>query len=382
MTPSTPRAPRQNNFDFLRFWLAVLVIFSHAFALPAGSDKAEPLYRLSGGQLSWGGFAVDAFFVISGYLITASWLHSKGLGDFLWKRALRIYPGFIAAVAFGVLVVSPLAMGRFARPDFPAWLLGTANLRGYSPPGVFADLPVRALNGSLWSVSYECWCYVGVAALGLTALLPRRRAVLALLLAAIAVSVVFVVKDLKPGGKWLGVLFGYPPFWARLLPYYLAGMTFYLWRDRIPSSKALALLALLLMAAAVLVPPWGVAAVFPIAATYLLLYVAFLPRTGVAGWARYGDFSYGMYLYAFPLQQLLLHWRPGLGPWALFALATPLTLVLAAVSWHAVESPCLRLKRRRPAISPTPVAPTAEELPATAAAIPAPAPVLAAPASP
>jgi peptidoglycan/LPS O-acetylase OafA/YrhL len=338
------RSERSNNLDFLRCGLAVLVIYSHSYALLSGSDATEPLYQWTEGQLSWGALAVDAFFIISGYLIAQSWAQGSGLGRFLLKRVLRIYPGFAAAVALGVLVVAPLSSDHTLLIDGWSWLLGTLNLRGYQPEGAFAGNPLPALNGSLWSIAYEFWCYIGIALLGVSGLLRRRRLVLGLLCATIAISLVFVVCRVTMGGKILGVIFGYPPLWARLLPYYLAGSTFYLWRDRIRWSAGLALGAVTLLIAGTLVPPWGVTLTFPIAFTYVLLFVAFRPVPILANWAKPGDFSYGVYLYAFPVQQLLVRWWPTLTPLTLFALATPVVFGCAFVSWEAIEKRFLTLK--------------------------------------
>ncbi len=345
--PPFPRG-RSNLFDFLRCALAVLVIYSHSYALLAGSDATEPLYRWSHGQITWGGLAVDGFFLISGYLITQSWMRSKRPGDFFLNRVLRIFPAFTVIVALGVLVVAPLSSERAPEINVGAWLLGTLNLQGYSPAGTFPNNPFPgAVNGSLWSISYECWCYVGVALLGMGALLKRRVLVSAIFLLTIATSIVFVCLHLEPGGKILGVIFGEPSVWARLLPYYLAGTTFYIWQDRIPLSWPLATLSAALLVAGALLAPWVVALTYPLALTYLLLFLASRPIPKLVDWARYGDLSYGLYLYAFPMQQLLVRWLRPTEPLALFTLATPLVSVCAFVSWHAIEKPFLELRPSR-----------------------------------
>jgi peptidoglycan/LPS O-acetylase OafA/YrhL len=342
--------------DFMRFALATLVIFSHSYALLAGGDHTEPLYRLSRGQITWGGLAVDAFFILSGYLITQSWLRSDGFADYLKKRVLRIYPAFAVAVAFGVLVVAPLTASDTLVIDPLSWLAGTLNLQGYSPYGVLADNPIAGqLNGSLWSISYEFWCYVGIAALGASAFLARRQTMLGLLVVSVGVSLLFIVNDLRPGGGVFGVVFGYPPFWARLLPYYLAGSVFYLYRDHLPLRWPIAAVALITLVLSLKLAHWGVALTFPVALGYVLIFVAHLSLPVLRSWSKPGDFSYGMYLYAFPIQQLLVHWRKDLTPMTLFALSAPLTLAMAVISWHAIEKPFLRLKRARPKVMRQPI---------------------------
>lgn len=341
-----PRREHPELLDFLRFALATLVIFSHSYALLHGNDDTEPLWIWSRGQLSWGGLAVDGFFALSGYLITLSFQRSRSVFDYLRKRVLRIYPGFIVAALVAVFVIAPLGSeGRWQVAPL-AFVLETLRLREYAPEGVFPHNPLPgALNGSLWSISYEFWCYVGIALLGVCKLLDARR-VLSLLLASIALSIVFVVLELNPGGSYFGALFGHPPLWARLLPYYLAGSTFYLWRERIPMTWPLLLVALVALIAGALIPVWGVAATYPVALTYVLLFVAFFSIPVLRSWAKYGDFSYGIYLYAFPIQQLIVHVEPELTPVTLFALSTPLTFVAAAFSWYVVEKPFIKLKKK------------------------------------
>ena len=349
-------AGRSNNFDFLRFALATLVIYSHSFDLTQHGNR-EPLRQLSHGQLTFGELAVDMFFVMSGFLITYSWTRSKHLFDFLQKRVLRIYPAFIVAVALGVFVLGPIGVPGKFQVNVSQWLLGTVNLRGYSPPNIFAHNPAPGvLNGSLWSIPYEFWCYIGVAILGMCALLKFPKLVLGIFLFSIVVSVGFASHpQFRPGGgRVFAVLFGNPPFWARLLPYYLAGVVFFLWRDRIPVSFWLAALSAALIAFSFYVPNplglrlpgIGVSMLFPIAATYLIFYLAYLPIPGLSHWARFGDFSYGMYLYAFPIQQWILMSHPMLAPERVFLLAAPATLVAAVASWHLVERPFLSMKRR------------------------------------
>ena len=340
-------AARSNNFDFLRFALATLVIYSHSFDLKWWGDH-ELLNRLSRHQLSFGELSVDMFFVMSGFLITHSWLRSKHLYDFLQKRVLRIYPAFIVAVTLTVFLIGPVAVTGKFHVEIGRMIAGLLNLRGYEPANLFLHNPAPGvLNGSLWSISYEFWCYIGVALLGLVAALKFPRAMLAMFLISIGVGAMFAAHpQFKPGGKFLGLILGNPRFWARLLPYYMAGVVFYLWRDRIPQSPIIASLALMLAAAGFLIPKIGVAIFFPLAATYLIFYVAYLPIPGLWHWAKFGDFSYGMYLYAFPIQQWIVMHNRDISPTMLFALAAPATLIAAIASWYLVERPFLKMKKR------------------------------------
>lgn len=359
--PTKARDHRRNNIDGLRLSLAFLVLYSHSYPLGLGTESTEPLSRFSRAQATLGSVAVDFFFILSGYLITQSWDRSRGWASFLRKRFARIYPAFVVAAAVCIWVVAPL--GGADRGAVYSWgavvnnSWRVAQLRGdfqsaAGPLETFAGNPVRALNGSLWTIRYEFWCYVGVMLLGACALLRRRALVLALFVAAIGVHFLFEWKDLTNGGKILGTIFGYPRHWARFLPLYLSGVVAYLWRDRFAPRFGLALAALIGLAVACRVPH-GLIFAMPTLGTYLVLYLSFTTDVRWHDAARYGDFSYGIYLYAYPIQQLIVHaFGRTVDPHLLFALAAPPTAAAGILSWYAVERRFLRMTHPRPADRP------------------------------
>lgn len=346
----TPWDQRENNLDFLRLALSVLVIFSHSYPLGTGSETMEPVSRWTHGQMTAGAISVDLFFIMSGFLITASAIRSKGLKDYVKKRVTRIYPGFFVAALLGITVVArighaSLLSGWHRVGDF---LLQTLRLREFTYSNVFLNNPYpHAINGSMWSIQYEFWCYLGIAALLVTGMLRRRALPGLLLLFSVALSVAFLVKGWILGGKFLGVLLGSPQLWARLLPYYLAGTVFYLYRDTIRYSHLMAVLSVGLLVAACFFPI-GWALLFPFTGAYLVFYLAFAAWLPLQRVGRFGDFSYGTYLYAYPIQQILMQWTGHtVSPWVLFLQAAPLTLLAAVLSWYGVERHFLRPGRRK-----------------------------------
>ena len=368
---------RDNNFDFLRFALAVLVIYSHSYTL-LGLDHAEPLVRASKGQLAFGSFAVNSFFVISGFLITMSWVRCRGAGDFFRRRALRIYPGFILAMLVMAFVVAPLGSDGtaplFSGAQMKQLVVQTATLGEYKCPGVFTGDQVHytlggmgVINGSLWTIRYEFLCYVFVAILAAMGLVRRPRLVLALFAALLIWFVLFSAlkarqNELPP---LLALAVKKAGMWPRFLTYYMAGVVFYVWRERLPYSHWLALACLVIVAVSLRLP-YGTHWAVPVFGSYLLFYLAYNRGLPAKHFARPGDFSYGIYLYAFAVQQLIVLWfdeKLGLTPVELFLWATPATILLAVLSWHGVEKHFLKMKHRRKAeqSQPRPAAPAAVE---------------------
>lgn len=352
-----------NNFDVLRLFWAVLVLFSHCFALPQGGNDHEPLAVLTHGQITFGSLAVDAFFVISGFLIAQSWLRSKGQGDFLRKRVLRIYPGFLVAALFCALIVGPLGsasvaqyLHEFQPKTVLRFLWSALTLSQLQLPSVFVHLPSPGeINGSLWTIRYEFWCYLLIAALGGLSLLKRRGAVLGLWIAVLLLHIAqeFFFPGIGQGNDQIKIgllhgielpLLGNLDRWPRLLAFFLAGTVCFLYREQIPRSPKLAFVSLVLLALCI---PWGINALLPLCGTYLLLYAAGSPHHMGKALTQRADLSYGIYLYAYPLQQLLIQLLgKQINPFALFVIATPTVAVFALASWILVEQPALRRKKQ------------------------------------
>ena len=332
---------RENNFDFLRFFLATLVLFAHCFALSGPAAGLEPLSRLLNQQTDGGGLAVQFFFTISGFLVTASWERSRSVWQYLQKRILRIYPGWIVSLVFCVLIVGPLGGADldsyFTDPGTREFFKPLALHYTELPLQVFAHNPLTYnVNGSTWTIPNEIFCYLLLTLLGVLGLL-LRRAFTALLFAGV---LIFALSHphFSLRVRYFGSLDALP--W--LFSAFLSGATFYLYRDKIPRSSRGLMAALAILA---LTSRAGLRFTLPICGTYALFWLAFAPAGVLRHFGKRGDFSYGIYLYAFPVQQLLIYYfGPRLSPWTLFPLAFLPTLALAWVSWNFVEKPFLRFK--------------------------------------
>ena len=337
---------RRNNFDALRMAAALMVLFSHSYVL-SGREAAEFLARHTGLD-GFGGLGVSIFFVISGFLVTASFDRSGNAPAYFAFRLLRILPALAVATTLTALALGPAvtSLPTAAYLSDPAvWLYVLRNVLLYPVtyllPGVFADNPYpHAVNGSLWTLRLEFTCYLLIPLLDWRRLLrPGVVAALSVLLAGAYLAMTWIGPERAPPMALLGARFGF---------LFLAGAALYYrreaaWLRRWP-VPALAAAAFLVSA------PFEPAAmlVTPLALPILVIAFALRPLPGVSSLSRYGDFSYGVYIYAFPVQQL---WMQLLGPerlgvWAFTGLTLLCVLPLAAASWVLVEKPALDLKGR------------------------------------
>lgn len=332
------------------------MIFSHSYPI-SGFGSAEPVGKWTGYR-DGGNFAVCVFFVISGFLVTRS-LARNSIGAYLAARALRILPGLAVVVLIQTLVVglvfTTLPASEYLR--HPATFDGLRSMLVFDVrfvlPGVFQGHPMDGVvNGSLWTLPIETGFYLLLPLLALTTLLGGRRLwVLLLVLAAARASLPVLGIDEAHQG----------PFAFKGASLYMAldfglvfamGAALWVYRELIPLSGGLAVCALLILfaAAGTSAAPWA----FYIAVPYVVVYLALARR--VWSPAKYvGDISFGVYLYAFPVQQLLFAmFDRSISPTHLTLCAIPIVVGCAVISWRFVEAPALRFKRR---IESAPAAP-------------------------
>ena len=346
-------ATRRNNFDAIRLVLAIVVVFGHSYSLSRGTSVQEPLGILHH-HLEFGGISVAGFFAISGLLITNSWLNRPCVSAFFRNRILRIYPGYIACSAVCAYIVVPISgsVAALSVRHIAGWARMTLLLRYFSPASIFPGNPFPGVvNGSLWTIRYEFVCYIAVALAGITRLI-RQRWLIAIgftLWWATLIACHGVMLPLDWGSR-LDAFFGAANTWAGIAPYFVVGMMVRLYMDRIPNSPVWAGIAAALIVLSY-ATDWATVVVLPVAGVYLLCFVALLPVGRLYQFGQFGDFSYGTYLYAYPIQQLVVqHWI-GISPLALFFVSTPLAILAGAASWFAVEQHFIRRKHRRNAVA-------------------------------
>lgn len=325
---------QRNNFDAIRLAMALLVVWSHSFALHLGSERTEWVSVLLNGTYNAGNLGVMAFFVISGFLISQSFERSKTVWSYFEKRVRRIYPGYLVATSACAFIVAPLFGGGF--PNVAKTIGLNLLLRNEIPHAFQGNPAPLAVNGSLWSIPFEFWCYIGVA-VGGTLFLKRPRVLIAVCLLLMCGKLIQDLLDKRPGGL-VGLVFGWPYLWTKIGPSFLLGMIGYRYRQVLPRSRWL----LLGMMALALTGAWlsHYAADMVVAPTlaYGIFYLAFHPKIILHDAARFGDFSYGTYLYAFPIQQILqATYGNRMSVAAFFFTSAALSVAAGVLSWHFVE---------------------------------------------
>jgi peptidoglycan/LPS O-acetylase OafA/YrhL len=329
--------PRRNSFDVLRLSFALLVACSHGISVHLGS---QPHLGLS----TIGDFGLDGFFILSGFLVTRSWFGLRSFPRFAWHRFLRIMPGFWVCLLVVGFVVAPLAavlqgmsplVAFTGEPSALRYVLSNAGLLivQYDIAGILADTPRGvSFNGSLWTLFFEAFCYALVGGLGAVGLLRRRPA-----LVPAALGVLLVLTALQEAGL--------PVFindrLLRLTLVFLLGATAYLYAHRIPVHGGIAAgCAALFLTSLALFDDYRVLGAAPLAYLFLWFGVSF-PWP----WAMRADLSYGLYIYHWPVLQLLVVTALRNLPSGVFVpVGLAMVLGLAALSWYLVEKPALAHK--------------------------------------
>lgn len=327
-----------NNFTALRLFSAFLVLYGHAFDLykiPAPSFM---------GWMPLGPVAVYVFFAISGYLISISWTNDGNIARFVLKRGLRIFPGLVVCILLTILILGPVTTtlplsDYFKNPETFAYFKNIALNINYTLPGVFENnIYPRAVNGSIWSLPVEFAMYLIFACL---AFILRNKWMQRI--GVVILMALFFIANYYIGLATL-VVYGVPiQYLAICGMYFLAGVGIHQWGimrfSSAPNVIAITVIWLSLSR-------WPVLFEYTSYVLLPLLVIAF--GTGASKafmWLDKYDYSYGVYIYAFPAQQMISFYFFSYGfRFGIFTSAI-VTLCLAALSWHWIEKPALQYKK-------------------------------------
>ncbi len=336
---------RDNNFNLIRIVAAFLVLITHSFAIAIGSGDAQPFRGTIG--MTMGTIAVDVFFITSGFLVTSSLLRRQSTIEFVWARALRIYPALLVmllltvfglGVYFTVLPVSKYLV----LPETYAYL--TKNLTlfkgvSFGLPGVFVDNPYRGnVNGSLWTLPFEVRVYAILAIVWLALKITPKFRLIALKITVVTFALAAGIYILAEHFYWHS-----SNRFVKLSFMFFIGAAFFTLKEYIVLHRWLFwLLVISLVVAIGNKHAFFVVYVFAIA--YILFYLAYVPAGFIRKYNQFGDYSYGIYIYAFPVQQSVAALIPGVTVPQMILITTAATFPLAALSWHLLEKRALKLK--------------------------------------
>lgn len=337
---------RCNNFTAIRLGFALLIVYGHALMLPVGLPVTGAWASAVDGTVQ---YALDGFFILSGYMLTASLMRGGGLADFAAARIVRIFPGLAVAVLACWLFIGPLST-TLALPDYfsraDTWLFPVAVIGQIAPqaglPGVFEDHPLAFMDGPLWTIRYELACYLVAGLMAAAGLWRRAPAILAMAAAAAAWSVSESIAPYE--GPLDDTLFAI----ARFGGAFMVGAAFFAARDRIPLAP-LPAFALAAFAACLSGTPLAMIS-GQIAVAYVSLLIGFIRLPGRAGGAvrEVEDVSFGVYILHWPVGQLVLNAWPHLPAHVLFAAMLASAVALGWLMRVSVERPALAL---RPALA-------------------------------
>jgi len=345
MTKEPIHTREVNNFDVLRIVFAWFVVVSHTYFLN-GASISDPLGWATNNYLIFSYIGVKGFFVISGYLIFQSLIRSRSLIDYLTKRLLRIFPGLIVAVFLSLVatyfVYPKKNIAYFLNPDIYTYFLDNIQLSvlHFNIPGVFENMRSKALNGSLWTIRFEFFCYLMLLIFFPFKSKRRTTAILTtfLLLSIVALQLFFP--------DWLHRI-----YWPIQLDLMVELASFFLmgsflacldW-EAITNKQLMLYISLVIILLAVIFTLDRLILIAPLAFTIIWMGKR---KSSLATWIHktIGDPSYGMYLYAFPLQQFMIYFfKPN--TLILLISSSVLSLLLGILSWHLVEKKALMLKR-------------------------------------
>ncbi|AMN43778.1 acyltransferase 3 [Rhodoplanes sp. Z2-YC6860] len=342
------------GFDFLRLALAILIFYGHTSLLTvvatpptfasdlSAATNAGDLVSMTISALKTRGYVlfVPMFFALSGFLVAGSALRLQHVGQFLGFRVLRILPALLVEVTLSALILGAIfttlpLRDYFTDPQFFRYFGNIVGHITFHLPGVFTSNPkTDYVNGALWTLPPEFFCYLILSALMILGILGRRQIVLVLF---VACAIVIVPASLFYGIGITGTFYST----SAIVSYFVAGVLTFLYREKVPLNFGAAIICGLVALAAVPYP--RMAFVLVPFLTYLTVWV------GLQSWLalpfmKGRDYSYGIYLYNFPICQAIIATIPGISRGQLIVSGLITSLAFAAFSWHFIEKPFLRFK--------------------------------------
>ncbi len=355
MTLREAAVDRNNNLNIIRLIASLMVVYMHSLAVSLGDQSVDIFYTLTNHKDLAGGIAVYIFFIISGFLICRSYDRSKSLGSYAKARFLRIWPLLFVVVIVSAFVIGPIASDYSAKDYYTHPLGYLPFLRNLvfdssvtSLPGVFSNQYNHSVNGSLWTLMYEVIWYILVVLL--SPLWKKKRITGPILYTLLAVLYLCNMLFNIDGTLYFSaeIISNF----SKLGMFFSMGMCYYLYEDEIVLNIKYFAIAIVGLFAGILFANFIVT--FSIFGAYIIFYLAFQKKYVATWYDKVGDLSYGIYIMAFPIQQVIVailgdesNWTTkSMNPYLNLVLTLIIIIPLSWLSWHYIEQPCLRLKNR------------------------------------
>lgn len=331
------------GFDALRLGLSVWVFTLHAVYICPGVEDiqqfaANPLHRVLLTPV------LPMFFLVSGYLVMGSAMRTRALSTFLAFRIFRILPALLVEITLSAMVLGPWLTVKslseyFSSPVFYTYFLNIVGNAHFFLPGLFVKNPIAIVNVNLWTLRPEFYCYIFMSSMIISGIAFSRKYLSIISIAISALAIAYQIAGKQPI-NFIGLA-----DWKLLVVVFVFGCTAYHWNDWLVMSKRNALIALVVAGSAFMYPPAIVLAF--LALSYITIYIG-MQEIRLPYFLHNGDYSYGIYLFGFPIQQTIVYFLPpayrhGL---SIMVLGLPLTLLFAMLSWKFIESPALQLRKK------------------------------------
>ena len=325
-----------NNFNLLRLIFATMVIVSHAPELQDGNRNHEILTNIFN-TISLGELAVDSFFILSGFLIVKSWDQRPSFQTFFMARILRICPGYLVASMICALIIGPIfgANNYLSSFDIPKFMASILKLSAPITPEIFIGSHYPRANASLWSIHYEFICYMLVLGLGLLGVVKNRSMWLLITVFFMAIYALSKTNAIPITNISINLF-------VRCSMAFMTGGCFYLFRNMIVWNRGISTLSFLILLPLMLVQSTAEIAV-AIFWGYLIVFYAIAGKQ-LLDFRKLPDISYGVYLYAFPINKIILYYTPNINVYLSMLIVLFSSIIAGLFSWYLIERPFMALK--------------------------------------
>ncbi len=337
---------RKNNFDFLRLIFALFIIITHSYPL-SGVKECDLMCRLTNGQLLFSNIGLKGFFIISGFLVFQSLERSKSIIEYFWKRVLRLIPGLFVVLLITVLLVPFIYENNSVSyiSNQSMWTYIPRNLFLYNIqfaiPGVFETNPYPStINGSLWTIQYEFTMYIVLSLLFFYRnKITIIKAILIPLFILLVTGNILFSDQLE---KYVFILNA--KYLLDFAVFFIAGSLLAVLKiERLKPINTVLFLSTALLVISLIFNFYDLIKFIFLPLTIILFGLKSTPILNNIG-TKIGDLSYGIYIYAFPIEQTLEHFFR-LNQFNLMLATILISIIPAYLSWHLIESKALKLKK-------------------------------------